>query len=78
MEIAALILAALAFVIASADLIWNLAKHFSTHTVQLQPVESLFNPQPSKTIGEDFEEFDSVPAVPMTEEERKEILKRVK
>ena len=59
MEIAALIIAFLALIVAVASLSWQLGKHWSTHVVQLQPAESLMNfGKMGKKIGEEFKEFD--------------------
>lgn len=71
MEIAALILATLALLVSAGSMTWQLAKHFSTHTVQLQPIESLVGQNVrGQPIGDEFEEFDLTPPVPLTAEER--------
>lgn len=57
MELAALILSIIALMMGAASLIWQLAIKLSTHTVQLQPVESLFNPAMGKKIGSEFKEI---------------------
>lgn len=39
MELASLIISVIAFLIASASLIWHLAKQLSTHQIQMVPVD---------------------------------------
>lgn len=60
MDVAALIIAILAFVMASANLIVYLSKNvFSTHTIQMQPVE-LFGKKASETLDDNpLTEFDA-------------------
>jgi hypothetical protein len=62
MDIAALIIAILAFLMASANLVIYLSKHvFSSHTIQLQPVSELVKPE---EINADlFQEFDAPSAM---------------
>lgn len=59
MEIAALIIAILALFISIASLSLQLGKHWSSHSIQLQPVDALFNPAMGKKIGSEFKSFDS-------------------
>jgi hypothetical protein len=65
-EIAALIISVLSLVLSVASISWMIAKQLSTHTIQLQPVDSLFNPAMGKKIGSDFKEFDA----PMDDDEK--------
>lgn len=61
MDIAALIIAILAFLMASANLVVYLAKHvFSSHTIQLQPIENLGKPEAMPDL---FQEFDAPSAM---------------
>ena len=68
MELAALIIATIGFIIATISLSWQLGKHWSTHVVQLQSVESLIADQGSRQqkIGDEFRSFDE----PMDEAEQ--------
>lgn len=84
MEIASLILSILAFI--GVVPLWALflaKNYFSTHTVQLQPVDS-FMPSPSMGLGRVYEppippsimeQYRDVDA-PMTQEEREYFMKR--
>lgn len=67
MEIASLIIATIALILSVASISWMLAKHWTTHTVQLQPVDSLFNPTMGKKIGSEFKEIGD----PLDEIEKK-------
>ena len=59
MEIAALIIGTMAFILSTLSLSWQLGRHWSTHVVQLQPVEDLVQGfKPSPKIGDEFRGFD--------------------
>lgn len=53
MDIAALIISILALVVAISNLVWNLSKHFSTHTIQREFVDPFKDSVPSQA-GKDF------------------------
>jgi len=56
MEIAALILSIIALILSISCLIFVLAKHFSSHQVQMVPVDN-FAPL-ARGMGDDFREID--------------------
>lgn len=58
MIIAALILSVLSLVVSLVCLVWMLAKHFSTHTVQLQPVSDVFDNLKMGKPVDNFAEID--------------------
>lgn len=73
MDLAALIIAILAFLMASANLIIYLAKNvFSSHTIQMQPIDSLLSgttkaPDP---LTDNFTEFDHPSAIDLAMKEQ--------
>jgi hypothetical protein len=58
MIIAALILSIMALIIAIACLVWLLAKHYSTHQIQLVSADT-YAPL-AKPIGADMQEIDQL------------------
>lgn len=69
MALAALIIAILAFIMAGANLVIYLSKNvFSTHTVQLQPVENFIGP---KSVPDDsLTEFDAMSVMDLAFKEK--------
>lgn len=73
MDIAAFVIALLAFVMASANLIIYLSKNvFSSHTIQMQPIDDLFSgiPKQGHALPDSFEEFDGPSAVDLAMKEQ--------
>lgn len=74
MDIAAFVLALLAFIMASANLIIYLSKNiFSSHTIQMQPVDSLVGvgvERPRDLFSNSLEEFDAPSAVDIAMKEQ--------
>lgn len=64
MEIAAIILSIVSLLMSGAVLVIYLAKHvYSTHSIQMVPVESALGELAQKKMGEEFEEFDGPSAM---------------
>lgn len=53
MDLAALIIGTLAFVVSISHLVWSLSKHFSTHTIQREFIDPFKDSVPSQA-GKDF------------------------
>mgnify|MGYP007071092011 CR=1 FL=1 len=70
MAIAALIISALSLIASLGCLVIMLAKnYFSTHVVQLQPVDTAFQAaSPGKPVEDSFVEFDAKPLDPDEED----------
>lgn len=58
MEIAAIILSVMSLMSSLSCLVWMLAKHFSSHTVQLQPMSDVFDNLKMGKPMDDFAEID--------------------
>lgn len=57
MEVASVIISTLALIISIAALTWQMAKHFSTHQIQMVPIDPFKdNSEPGGQVGKDFAE----------------------
>lgn len=71
MQLAALILSCFSLALAIASISWQLGKHWSTHQIQMVPVDSVVgNNRPDIPISDQYQEFDQVISDPMTPEEK--------
>jgi len=60
MELAAVILSVMALLVSLTSLVWQLAKHFSTHQIQMMPVDNFmpgFVGAKTSPIGDEFKEL---------------------
>ena len=87
MELASLIISILAMLMAGVVLVWKLSEHFSTHKIQMVPIDDPLafrsNSKPDsatnqigKPLGADFMDFESFSM--MTPEEKDDILSRMR
>lgn len=57
MEIAAIILATISLIMSMASLTWLLAKHFSSHNIQMVPIDPFKDGMPQEMGKKIFDEF---------------------
>lgn len=82
MELASLIISILALLIGGSSLVWQLAKHFSTHKIQMVPVDvatGQMAPSPAtkqigRKLGAEYRDFETG----ITDAERAELETRLK